>query len=174
MKEIVRYGTTLGLICLLAGGLLSVVNSLAQPRILAQAKEEEQRTLSEVLPQADRFEAVKAADKKEVIYYKAYDKDNKLIGAAFKAEGKGYSSTVETMAGMSLDGKISVIKILTQNETPGLGSRVTEGSFTGQFSGKNISDLSKVEAITGATISSKAVIDSVKEKAEEIKYLLKM
>ena len=173
MKEIVRYGTTLGLICLLAGGLLAVVNSLAQPRILAQAKEEEQRTLSEVLPQADRFEAVKAADKEEAIYYKAYDKDNKLIGLAFKAEGKGYSSTVETMAGMNLDGEISTIKILSQNETPGLGSRVTENSFTGQFKNKNIPDLSKVEAITGATISSKAVIDLVKEKAEEIKALIK-
>lgn len=170
MNEIVRYGRTLGLICLLAGGLLAGVNSLAQPRISAQAKQEEQRILREVLPEADRFEAIKSSDKQEVIYYNGYDKDNKLLGVAFKAEAKGYSGTIETMAGMRLDGKISVIKILSQNETPGLGSRVAEDSFTRQFSDKDIADLWTVEAITGATISSKAVIDSVYEKAEQIKH----
>lgn len=173
MKEIARYGSTLGLICLLAGGLLAGVNSLTQPRISAQAKEEEQKTLSEVLPQAGRFEAIKSSDEGKVIYYKAYDKTDKLIGVAFKAEGKGYSSVIETIAGMGLNGRICGIKIVHQEETPGLGGRVAEVFFTGRFSGKSPDDLSKIEAITGATISSKAVIDSVIAKAEEIKALIK-
>ncbi|MFH1440838.1 MAG: FMN-binding protein, partial [Candidatus Omnitrophota bacterium] len=153
MKETIRYGFILGLICLLSAGLLAVVNSFTAPKILAQDKEKEEKTLTEVLPEAVKFEPV-TSSAGENIYYKAYDKDNKLIGYAFKAAGKGYSSVVETMVGMSLDGNITSVQILSQNETPGLGNRVAEPSFTDQFSGKSISALSEVQAITGATISS--------------------
>ncbi|MEI7672956.1 MAG: FMN-binding protein [Deltaproteobacteria bacterium] len=59
------------------------------------------------------------------------------------------------------------------NETPGLGMRVTEDKFTNQFNQQNSLDLSSVEAITGATISSRAVTNSVMKKAQEIKELIK-
>ena len=64
-------------------------------------------------------------------------------------------------------------KILSQNETPGLGARVAEPAFTAAFGNKKASDLAGVQAITGATISSHAVIDSVKKRAEEIKGMIK-
>ncbi len=165
MKEMVRYGFILGLICVVAAGLLAGVNSLTKSRIIAQAQAEGEASLQEVLPQAIRFEAVKSGE--EIVYYKAYDKERKLIGIAFKASGKGYSSTIETMVGMLKDGTITTIKILSQNETPGLGANVAESSFSSRF--KNKKDLDEVQAITGATISSRAVIDSVKKRAEEIK-----
>ena len=136
-----------------------------------QAKQKEEKILLEVLPQASHFEPVKSACK-EIIYYRAYSKDNQLVGAAFKASGKGYSSTIETMAGMTMDGKISAIKILSQNETPGLGNRITEDSFLAQFSGKDIPGLARAQAITGATVSSRAVMDSVGQKMQEIKTLI--
>lgn len=167
-----RYGFILGLICLLSAGLLSVVNSWTAPKILAQNKATEEKTLAEVLPEAVQFEPV-TSSAGENIYYKAYDKNNKIIGYAFKAVGKGYSNVVETMVGMSLDGNIVVVKVLNQNETPGLGSRVAEPSFTGQFSGKSVSGLSEIQAITGATISSKAVMNSVKKKLKEVQELIK-
>jgi len=171
MKEMVRYGFILTLICSVAAGLLAGVNSLTKSRIIAQAQAEEEASLREVIPQGEYFEIVKSDS--DIVYYKAYDKQKKLIGVAFKAAAKGYSSTIETMVGMKTDGMITAIKVLNQNETPGLGAQVTEASFTGQFSHKKLQDLNQVEAITGATISSKAVIDSVKKKAEEIKVLLK-
>jgi len=170
MKEMMRYGFILAIICTVASGLLAGVNALTKSRIAAQAQAEEDASLEEVLPEAVRFEAEKSGD--EIIYYKAQDKEGKLIGVAFKALGKGYSSDIETMVGMLKDGTITAIKILNQNETPGLGARVTENSFTGQFNNKNMQNLSQVQAITGATISSKAVIDSVKKKAEEIKAVI--
>ena len=165
----VRYGFTLSLICIVAAGLLAGVNSLTKARIVAQAEAEEEASLKEVLPEAAHFEPVKCGN--DVLYYKAYHKDGKLAGVAFKAAGKGYSSTIETMAGMLQDGTITAIKILSQNETPGLGAQVAEQKFSSQFARQK--DLSNIQAITGATISSKAVIDSVKEKAEEIHKLLK-
>jgi electron transport complex protein RnfG len=169
VKEMIRFGLILGIICIIAAGLLAGVNSLTKPRILAQALAEENAGLKEVLPEADNFEAVK--EKEEIIYYKGYDQSGKFVGVAFKAVGKGYSSVIETLAGMLKDGKIIAIKILSQNETPGLGSRITEPGFVNQFRG--INDLSGVQAITGATISSRAVITSVEKKALEVRGLIK-
>ncbi|MFA5144639.1 MAG: FMN-binding protein [Candidatus Omnitrophota bacterium] len=171
MKEMVRYGLILSLICAAASASLAAMNSVTKPKIIAQAKAEEEASLKEVLPLAERFEPVKSGE--DVVYYKAYAKDGKFAGAAFKAYGKGYSSVVETMTGLLPDGSISAIKIVNQNETPGLGANVIEPSFTGQFSHKNIPALQDVQAITGATISSKAVIDSVSKRAQEIKELIK-
>ncbi|MFA5114971.1 MAG: RnfABCDGE type electron transport complex subunit G [Candidatus Omnitrophota bacterium] len=170
MKEMARYGLVLSLICVVASASLALVNRITKPRIIAQARAEEEASLKEVMPEAIRFEAVKSGG--SVLYYKAYGPDAKIIGAAFKAAHKGYSSVVETMVGMKIDGTICAIKVVSQNETPGLGARISEPSFAGQFKNKDI-DLDGVQAITGATISSRAVIDAVKEKAREIEGLIK-
>jgi electron transport complex protein RnfG len=169
MKEMVKFGFVLGIICTVAAGLLSGVNVLTKPKILAQAQAEEDSGLKSVFPEAASFEAIK--DKDLVIYYKAKDNNEKFIGVVFKASGKGYSSTIETFVGMLKDGRILAIKVLSQNETPGLGSRVAEEGFTDRF--KGVTDLSDVQAITGATISSRAVIEAVEKKAEIIKDLVK-
>jgi len=171
MKETLRYGFTLAIICVVASGLLAGMNSLTRARIITQAQAEEETALREVMPLGEHFEPVRKGE--SIIYYKVHDKDNKFIGIAFKASGKGYSSVVDTLVGMKQDGTIVAIKILNQNETPGLGVRIVEPSFTGKFTNKNIQDLTGVQAITGATISSKAVIDSVKKKAEELKDSIK-
>lgn len=113
-------------------------------------------------------------------------------GYTFTAYGKGYSSTIETIVGMVPDGSISGIKIVAQKETPGLGAKVQEVSssntlwaviggsavdetgtlpwFQEQYKFLRATDLTVVKsasedgilAITGATISSDAVTDSVK------------
>ncbi len=169
MKEMARYGLVLALICIIAAGLLAGVNSLTKSKIIAQAQAEEAAGLKEVLPEAADFKQVKKNE--ETIYYRAFDNQDKLIGAAFKVSAKGYSSTIETMVGILKDGTITAIKVLSQNETPGLGSQVAGDKFRGQFSNKK--DLSAVQAITGATISSRAVINSVRDRAEQIKEMIK-
>jgi electron transport complex protein RnfG len=165
-----RYGLVLSVICLAASSLLAGASSLTKARILAQAQSEEDSGLKEVMPQADSFAPVR--QQSEVLYYRALDRNKKLVGVVFKATGKGYSSNIETLSGMLTDGTISAIKVLSQNETPGLGAQVAEKKFCAGFSQKNITDLSSVQAITGATISSQAVINSVKKKAAEIKGLI--
>ncbi len=171
MKEMLRYGIVLALICIVASGLLAVVNSLTYPRIIAQAQAQESSVLLELLPQASRFEPVKSGE--ETIYYKGYSQNSQFVGVVFKASGKGYSSVIETMVGMKKDGQITAIKVISSNETPGLGSRVAEPDFVAQFTGKDILGLIQVNAIAGATISSRSVISSVTKKAEEIKELIK-
>jgi len=187
MKEMARYGLILGLICVIATGLLALVNNLTKETIYAQTEKELNESLRQILPAAESFDPVRAGD--EILYYKARRKDGSLEGMAFIAEGKGYSGPVRTLAAMRLDGTIIAIKVLSQSETPGLGARISEVAddttvagflqgkrpdahkrpwFQEQFSNKHLRELDNVQAITGATISSRCVIDSVKTKAKEI------
>jgi len=171
MKEMIRYGFILALICAIAAGLLAGVNELTRSKIAAQAYAEEQSALKEVMPQAAKFTEVKSGE--EILYYKALDNQDKIVGFVFKAGAKGYSSLVQTLAGIFPDGSISAIKVVSQNETPGLGMRITENKFTDQFKNQDSLSLSGVQAITGATISSRAVMDSVRKKAAEVLELIK-
>lgn len=183
------YGATLAIICLAASGLLSVVFNITQPKILKQQSQEETKSLKDVFSSAQEFEPVSEGE--VVVYYKALDKNKDILGYVFKASKKGYSSVIVTMVGMDTKGEITRIKVLSQNETPGLGSKINEAIaketlwdillkkakmtqppqpwFEERFNGKKATDLTQtVDTITGATISSKAVIDSVQSKAKEI------
>ncbi|MDD5109479.1 MAG: RnfABCDGE type electron transport complex subunit G [Candidatus Omnitrophica bacterium] len=173
MREIFRYGFILAFICIVATGLLAAVNVITAPKILAQAQAEEQAALKEVMPLAVKFTAVKSDIDQQTLYYKVLDGQGKIIGYIFKASGKGYSSVIQTLVGMDSTGKISAVKVLSQNETPGLGVRITENKFTDQFRDQDSLNLSGVQAISGATISSRAVMNSVIKKAQEIKELIK-
>jgi electron transport complex protein RnfG len=130
---------------------------------------EPKSALKGVFPLADYFVPVESAGK--IAYYRAQDKDKKLIGAVFQAEATGYVGKIIILAGMFKDGRINAIKILSQDETPGVGAQVQEPFFTGQFSRKK--DFNKIQAIAGATVSSQAVIDAVEKKAREIEELIR-
>lgn len=192
MKDLIRFSLTLLIICFIASGLLASVNLITNPKIEAQALKEQTDALNEVISNAETFEAVKKDGK--TIYYKAYNENRDLVGFAFMTEIKGYSSLIKTMIGMDTQATITAIKILRQNETPGLGTKIIEvldnttifdalagktkpiglkSWFQAQFSDKNVNQLDQVETISGATISSRAVLDSVKNKCYEILELTK-
>ena len=166
MKEALRYGFVLGLICLASSGLLAIVNGFSAPQIKIQKEKEENAALKAVFPDAATFKAHMSGDK--LGYYLVYDSANQLKGFAIKAVGKGYSSDIEVLASLDLELQISAVKILSASETPGLGSRVSEPGFTDQFKGKSLNSIDEVQAITGATVSSRAVIDSVKNKISQL------
>ena len=97
-------------------------------------------------------------------------KDSVLVGYAVNTyTKKGFSGDVTLMAGFKPDGTILSIKVLVQKETPGLGTKMTEPRFKDQFTGKNPEQFSlrvkkdggQVDAITAATISSRAFCDAV-------------
>jgi len=97
-------------------------------------------------------------------------KDNEVVGYAVNTyTEKGFSGRINIMAGFSPDGTIINISVLSQKETPGLGTKMTEPKFKDQFNGKNPSEFSlkvkkdggPVDAITAATISSRAFCDAV-------------
>jgi len=92
------------------------------------------------------------------------------IGHAFMAQGRGYGGTIDILIGLKPDNKsLQGIKIITQQETPGLGAKIINTSFLDQFNGVGVNEVElsrdggKIDAITGATISSTAVVNGVKQ-----------
>lgn len=97
-------------------------------------------------------------------------KDSVLVGYAVNTNTKkGFAGNINLMAGFKPDGTIVNITVLDQKETPGLGTKMTESRFKDQFNEKNPSQFSlkvkkdggPVDAITAATISSRAFCDAM-------------
>lgn len=127
--------------------------------------------LRQLLPVASKFVFInKGAD---LSYYQGFDQNNALVGVVFTASGLGYSGIIEAGASMSLDGRILAIKIIKQEESPGLGSRGEELLFLNQFLNRKPEDFDSIKAVSGATTSSKAVVDMVRKKAQLIAADLK-
>lgn len=87
----------------------------------------------------------------------------------YTSAAKGYGGAVSVMTGINNDGEIVAIEILSHDETPGLGANSTKPTFKDRFSGKsgmltvdkNSNEGQNVQAITAATITSKAVVSAV-------------
>ncbi|MFC1703949.1 FMN-binding protein [Candidatus Omnitrophota bacterium] len=168
----IRYSFILMCVCICAALVLSVTNKFTEPRIEAQVLEEEMLALQEIFSDADDFQKAEIEGQE---YYQAIAK-GELIGYIITVVAKGYAADIDMRVGVSLDGAIQGIKVLSQSETPGLGARVTEIKqgeekpwFLCQFKGKNPDSLSleTIDAITAATITSEAVIDAVKTEVGE-------
>jgi Na+-translocating ferredoxin:NAD+ oxidoreductase subunit G len=173
-STIVNMVLTLFVITAIAGVALAFVyNATAEPIALAkQAKLEE--AIAIVLPEFDKLSEeikVKPADgAEELSFYDAY-KGDKYVGTAVKTyTDKGFSGRIWIMVGFAPDGSIVNTAVLEHKETPGLGDKmdVSKGDFPVQFKGKNpqsfkltvTKDGGDVQAITAATISSRAFCDA--------------
>jgi electron transport complex protein RnfG len=197
MSDIFKLGTILALVTVTAAFVLAEIYGVTKPRIELQKHAKTLAALEYVIPQAQIIEPVSqkvaVKDKKgntlyqrdEIIYYKAFsDKErSKIVGYAFKALGNGYTSgsPIETVVGVDSTGKIIKIKIVSQRETPGLGALCEEnGEFDGkkwsteQFNSKTKENLNvdkdggDIVSITGATITSRAITNSIREKLNEL------
>lgn len=146
--------------------LLIAVNSLTSSVVESRRVEEITGILEKIFPEMSQYEL---EDEVYIIY-----QDNAKVGYAFKASGSGYGGNIDILVGLDNSFGIKGVSILSQTETPGVGTRITESSFTDQFKGLSVSDIAlkseggKIDAITGATISSRAVVDAIQKKMVEI------
>lgn len=165
LKRILGIAIPLIILCIISGAALTASYDLTKGRIDAVEQEKINESLSIIFPGASFTETND--------YYSA-TMDGEEIGYAFIAECKGYSSTIKTMVGLYQNGTISRIHVISQSETPGLGTSIAEPDFTNQFNGKRIEDIrlsqdgGVIDAITGATMSSSAITDTVRESAEVV------
>lgn len=195
MHNVIRLSIILAFITLIAAFVLAEIYNITKPRIEEQKLAKTQEALKYVLPDAQSLPPIKKKipvkdskgntlyEREEIVYYKAYSdqQEQNLIGYAFKAYGTGYSSTIETMVGIDTIGHITHIKIIAQKETPGLGALAENSEpfkgkkwSTQQFVNKQIDDLKvdkdggTIVSITGATITSRAITNSIKAKMQEL------
>lgn len=182
MKEITHILATLTLIGIIAGGSLSLVSNWASPKILINQKAETERAIFLVHLDGKRYEPMKDAGFE---VYKVFDKADKSVGYSLVYSGNGFQGKIKIMIGLTEDlNKITSIEILEQSETPGLGTKILEPPYKDQFNGlipnpsiklvKGIepSNPNEVQAITGATISARAVVTIVNEGINKLKSVL--
>ena len=161
-KEFIKLSAVLCAITLIAAVVLAGVNKITAPAIAKAEKEASVKAMKTLLPEADVFE-----DSVSEENLKIAKKDNQVIGYCAKVVSSGYGGDIVMMVGVDESGYIQGIEILSHGETAGLGAKITEGSFKNQFRGKELSNLKVVKkdtdkpdefkAVTGATISSRAV-----------------
>ena len=160
-------------ICIVAGGVLGIVYNATKDPIIAAETAKKTEAIKNVLPDFKELKEVKvksAMEDVEIPFHLAYDANNNFIGAAVETfTNKGFSGNISLMVGILADGTVNNISVLQHAETPGLGSKMTEPSFKDQFNDKNVAsfnfsvtkDGGDVDAITAATISSRAFCDAV-------------
>ena len=186
MKMIIKNTMILTAITLISGLLLGLVYEITKGPIAASKERAKQEAYENVLPGAENFElfsdfnhkAVKSllnehgydsCSLDEVIVAKAKDKTVGYIVTSTSTEG--YGGDIQIAVGFLKDGTINGISILSISETVGLGMKAKEPEFYKQYMGKkveqfdivkaNAKELSEIDAISGATVTSEAVTDAV-------------
>lgn len=169
-KDILIPTVSLFVICLVVTALLAVTNMLTAPQIQKLSKETEDKTKAEVLASADKFSdaLTVSADGKDYTYYEGTASGD-TIGYVFKTSAKGYGGDIDLMVGIDTSGKVTGVSILSISETAGLGMNAKNESFINQYIGKsgtigvskNGASDTEIQALTGATITSKAVTSAV-------------
>ncbi|MBN2457413.1 MAG: FMN-binding protein [Sedimentisphaerales bacterium] len=171
------------------GLLIAITNAAWSPQIEQNRIEKINRLMRGLLPKAECFVLaaqieVKSPKGKIVKsnIYKAMPHTGEYIGWAFNVAGPGFADKIELMIAVDRDfKKIAGLDCLASNETPGFGDRIKNSYFRSQFKGAPAELLelfktgnpekidSEIVAITGATVSSEAVVKIINNAMSQVK-----
>ncbi len=177
---ILRIALNLTAACAVSGVILASVYVLTKDTADKAEIEMKNKSMRTLVPEADSFKRIdvelvhegKAPERKEC--YEAL-KGQAPLAFIVPAETKGYGGAIKMLVAVSPDAKVLNYVILSANETPGLGDKAGTPYFQDRLKGKDAehllvvkdpADKEHVLAMTGATISSKAVTLGVKEAVE--------
>ncbi len=182
-----RLILTLAIAGLISGIAIIGIYETTLPTITANKARELREAVFKVLPGVSRMQAlvhrdgelvvVAAPDKDEPVLYGGYDAQGDFVGYAMPAAGPGFQDTIAILYGYKPREKLVVgMEVLESRETPGLGDKIyKDAEFVGAFSALSVepeivavkkgtkSRPNEIDAITGATISSKAVVRIINE-----------
>lgn len=185
---------TLTVLGVISGLILAGVFRMADPLIKANKEKELKSAIFTVLPGARDYRTIRKTigkghgkgKEEEAVVYVGLGAEKTPIGIAFKADGNGFQGNVAVMVGLDLDYlKLKGIEVLDQVETPGLGNRIVEPQFKDQFKGVEVKPKieyikyrkpekpNQIQAITGATISSDAVVSNINRAVKRVTGLFK-
>ena len=172
------------------GLLMAITSAALSPRIEQNKINKRNRLLGAMLPEARDFVPVDTEieiesitrKKQTVVIYRAMSTAGECVGWGFNAVGSGFADKIELV--VAVDGsfaKIAGFDVLSSNETPGFGDQIKYDYFRDQFKGAPAETLelvgagepgeidSKIVAITGATVSSDAVVEIVSHTVTQVK-----
>lgn len=156
---------SLTLIAVISTGLLAWVKTITDEPIRLAEEKKKTEALQQVLP---AFDTVETEDDEDGIVYKAYH-ENKWVGTAVQCASMGFNGEVLVMAGFDSNNKLIDYVVLKQAETPGLGTKMVDWfkkALVGRVMHTNAplkvkQDGGDVDAITAATISSRAFLEAI-------------
>ena len=158
------------MVCLVSAGLLAGVYELTKADIAKAEQNKQENALKGVLPE---FDTIKTDSIEGAPVFKAF-KGDQYVGVATIASAMGFSDQIIIMVGLDKANNIVNYEVLSQKETPGLGTKCVDW-FKNQINGKSINtdfkvkqDGGDVDAITAATISSRAFLNAVENASETL------
>ena len=153
------------IICLVVALGLSALNYITEPIITQLTEAKKAEAMQSVLPDC---ELTKLNDS---VYVGV--KNGEIKGYAVNVvTSEGYGGDIELIVGFDADFNVTGVEYISMSETPGLGSRAKEEPFASQFNGKPARDFSQIQAMTGATVTSKAVNGAINQASDMAKEAL--
>jgi electron transport complex protein RnfG len=170
-NSIFKIGINLTIACLLSGAIIAGTYAVTAPIAAKADAAMKVQAMKDLVAGAQEFKPIQG--KKQ--WYAAM-KNGKVVAYVVPAVSNGYGGEIDMLAAVTPEGKVINFKILQANETPGLGSRASEPSFHKEFAGKTAKDLvvvkvpstKNIQALTGATITSRAVTKGIREAVEAV------
>lgn len=178
MKDIVKLGLILLAFGVISALLLGITYQVTLDPITQSRAKEDQLNQTMVYPEAESFEkvdqavldAVKAKSP-GIIDITQAKKGNETVGYVVKSGTNGFGGAMEVMVGVDLQGKVTGMRLGNNAETPGLGDNAKKPEFFEQFLAKDllkgiavtkaVPGDNEIQAMTGATVTSQAVVDAV-------------
>lgn len=167
-KSILIPTVSLFLICLVVTAVLALTNNVTAEKIAANEQASKEQSMQTVCPEAAKFEELIP----DVLYCGTLD-NGEVAGYAISTAAQGYGGQVKVMTGIQNGSIVAVDVFYNDDETPGLGKNTSNETFRDQFKGlltdseisvsKDSSDGQTIDAVTSATISSRAVTKAVNE-----------
>lgn len=168
-----KLGLKLTVICLVAALALGYTNYITEGPIAEQVTMANEAARKETLPAAESFKEVDTSSYDMTEYSDILEvfegtANGQVVGYTIKVTTKGYGGSFEVTIGISSEGKVTGVSVGSNSETAGLGANATKESFRNQYIDKNASQTievtktgspseNEINALTGATITSKAV-----------------
>lgn len=171
VRYILRLTLTLLLITGVTAALLGLVNELTEEKIDTLTREKAETAMQEVLP-AQSYEELPAEADGIAAVYRAGD-----AGYVVRVNVNGFGGAIDMMVGVDPSGAVTGISIISHSETASLGANCTREDFRSQFTGASgevavTKDGGQIEALTGATVTSRAVSDGVNLALRYVKEVL--
>ena len=173
MKYIIKPAFTLFIIAALVTALIGFVYSLTLEPIANQRKKAQEKTMKAIFPDAQAFRELPAEKQGNIDRIFEGVRGNESIGYVIELSPAGYSGDIFMMVGISrLKNEIAGMRVIKHTETPGLGALATKEKFYRKYDNRTLVPLrvvrsspgpDDIEAITGATITSKAITNAVNE-----------
>ena len=159
----VRIIVCLTVICVAVAALLGAVDHATRATIADNERNEKQNAIKSIFGDGVATELISEEGAKEEVY--VILRDGRVYGYCAEVAPKGFGGDIVMMVGVDHTGSVCGVNIVSMSETPGLGSRTNTPAFLDQFKGKSgeLAVGTNVDAVSGATISSRAVTGGVNE-----------